>query len=253
MELLTEILKQISQNFITGLIFNEGIIALFYYIFWVKFKSKFQKLRIQLKQRSNNEQIKREIKNSLLVFLVGAINGTIVYYLSTKGYNKVYTNFSDHPLFSIFGFFILLIVDDAWFYWTHRILHHPKIYKLVHLEHHKSVDVNPFTSMSFNFIEPLLLSIYIIPLSFIFPLYVPMLALIQIYGLLNNIKSHLGYEFFPAWWNKSVGKLLTSSTYHNMHHSKFVGNYGLHFRYWDRVMGTEFNDYENEFDTIKSR
>jgi hypothetical protein len=38
-----------------------------------------------------------------------------------------------------------------------------------------------------------------------------------------------------------------------MHHSKFNGNYGVHFRIWDRLLGTEFKDYETEYDKIQER
>jgi sterol desaturase/sphingolipid hydroxylase (fatty acid hydroxylase superfamily) len=38
-----------------------------------------------------------------------------------------------------------------------------------------------------------------------------------------------------------------------MHHSKFKGNYGVHFRFWDRLMKTEFKDYEAEYDKIQER
>jgi sterol desaturase/sphingolipid hydroxylase (fatty acid hydroxylase superfamily) len=84
-------------------------------------------------------------------------------------------------------------------------------------------------------------------------MYIPAIAILQIWGFLDNVKSHLGYEFFPSWWNKSIGKLLTSSTHHNMHHSKFNGNYGVHFRIWDKLLGTEFKEYESEYDKIQER
>jgi sterol desaturase/sphingolipid hydroxylase (fatty acid hydroxylase superfamily) len=38
-----------------------------------------------------------------------------------------------------------------------------------------------------------------------------------------------------------------------MHHSKFDGNYGVHFRFWDKLLGTEFKDYEAQFDKIQAR
>ena len=75
-------------------------------------------------------------------------------------------------------------------------------------------------------------------------MYVPALGLLQIWEFLDNIKSHLGYEFFPSWWNKIFGKLMTSSTHHNMHYSKFNGNYELIF-----VFGTGF--WEQNLTTMK--
>ena len=227
---------------------------LVYLLVWKKFKQSLRHWRIQLKERVDAPQIKRELKNALFTLAVGAFFSSIVIYLSTQGYTKIYLNFSDHhPFFGIFGFFILLVIDDTWFYWCHRLLHHPKIFKYVHLEHHKSVDVNPFTSLSFHFLEPFILSLWIFPVAFFLPTYAPVLGLVQVWGLLDNMKSHLGYEFYPSWWNRSWLRFLTSSTHHNMHHSKFNGNYGVHFRLWDKLLGTEFKEYEAVYDEVQHR
>lgn len=254
MELLKQILQNIGQSLASGIFINGGILVLVYFLVWKKFKQRLKNWRIQLKERVDAAQIKRELKNSVFTLLVGAGFSTLVYYLNSIGYTKIYTNINDYSLFySIGGFFILLLADDTWFYWTHRLLHHPRLFRCVHVVHHKSVDVNPFTSMSFHFLEAMALSLWILPVSFIFPIYAPVLMVLQIWGFLDNLKSHLGYEFYPAWWNKSIGKLLTSSTHHNMHHSKFGGNYGVHFRVWDKLQGTEFRDYEAEFEKIQDR
>jgi sterol desaturase/sphingolipid hydroxylase (fatty acid hydroxylase superfamily) len=107
--------------------------------------------------------------------------------------------------------------------------------------------------MSFHFLEPVLLTSWILPVSFIFPIYAPVLLFVQLWGLLDNVKAHLGYEFYPDWWNNSWLRFLTSSTHHNMHHSRFNGNYGVHFRFWDKLMGTEFREYKNEYNKIQER
>jgi Delta7-sterol 5-desaturase len=254
MEIVKILLEEIAKGFTKGFFMNGVILTVVYLIFWKLFKEKIKNFRIQFKQRADAKQIKQEIINSIGASMSGALFGSIVFYLSTKGYTKVYTDINEYnKFFAYSGFFILLIIDDAWFYWTHRLLHHPKIYKYVHAVHHKSIDVTPYTSMSFHAIEPMIATLWIIPVAFIFPMYMPALAVLQIYGLLDNIKSHLGYEFFPKNFNKSWLRFLSSSTYHNMHHSKFNGNYGVHFRFWDRLCGTEFKDYEQEFEIINDR
>lgn len=254
MEALKQILLNLPTGIISGLFLNGSLITLAYFLVWKKFKKRLQNWRIQLKERVDSHQIKRELKNSLFTLLVGATFSSILIYMSTKGYTKIYTNYSEHhPLFAFLGLFIILFIDDTWFYWCHRLLHHPKIYRFIHFEHHKSIDVNPFTSMSFHFLESLLLTLWILPASLILPIYAPVLLLVQIWGLLDNVKAHLGYEFYPKWWNKSIFWFLTSSTHHNMHHSKFNGNYGVHFRFWDKLMGTEFSNYESSYDEIQIR
>jgi Delta7-sterol 5-desaturase len=254
MNFIEEFIRNFPQRYFSGLFINGGVAALVYFIFWKGLKERFKNWRIALNNRVNDEQIKRELKNAFLSMLVSTVFSSIVIYLSTQGYTKVYTNINDHSHFWAYvGFFILLIIDDTWFYWMHRLLHHRAIYKFVHFEHHKSIDVNPFTAVSFHFLEPLLLTLWIFPVAFFVPTYAPVLGLLQVWGLFDNVKAHLGYEFYPAWFHKSWLGFLTSSTHHNMHHSKFNGNYGLHFRIWDKLLGTEFKDYEAEYDKIQER
>lgn len=253
MDPIQEIFKQIPTA-VGQFLMNYLFIAVVYFVVWKLLKRRLQNWRIQLKERVDAKQIKSEIINSLFTLMVSTLIVLAIYLMKSLGLTKIYTDINEYPrFFAIGGFFIFLFLDDTWFYWIHRLLHHPKIFKYVHKVHHKSIDVNPFTSLSFHWVETLLLTSWIVPVSMFFPMYVPAFGLLQIWGLLDNIKSHIGYEFFPSWWNKSIGKLITSSTHHNMHHSKFNGNYGVHFRIWDRLLGTEFNDYEKTFDEIQMR
>lgn len=253
MEALQEILKQLPSAFGQSLM-NYGIIVVVYLVVWKLFKKRLQNWRIQLKERVDAKQIKSELINSLFTLMVSTLFVLVIFFLKSKGYTKIYTHINEYDKFYAFGgFFIMLLIDDTWFYWVHRLLHHPKLFRYIHVVHHKSIDVNPFTSISFHWAETFILTFWILPFSLIFPMYAPVLGALQIWGFLDNVKSHLGYEFFPSWWNNSLGKLMTSSTHHNMHHSKFNGNYGVHFRIWDRVLGTEFSDYEKAFYEIQER
>lgn len=65
----------------------------------------------------------------------------------------------------------LIVFNDTWFYWWHRLLHHPKIFKRVHAVHHRSVDVNPFSSYSFHALEGFLLGAWTIPVFLLVPVY----------------------------------------------------------------------------------
>jgi Delta7-sterol 5-desaturase len=44
-----------------------------------------------------------------------------------------------------------------------------------------------------------------------------------------------------------VLRWINTSTFHNLHHTSSRGNYGLMFRLWDRLLGTELPDYEKRF------
>lgn len=254
MEAMKAILSNMPKRFASAIMLNGLMMALAYFLVWKLFKNKLQNKRIQLNERADIKQIKSELKNAIFIFQNAAFSSSLILYLNSLGHNKIYNNFADYNLFwAIASFFIIWVIDDAWFYWMHRLLHHKSIYGYVHVVHHRSIDVTPFSSMSFHVVEGFLLSSWIFPVSFIMPLYAPALGVFQIWGLLNNIKAHLGYELYPASFNKGWLRFLTSSTHHNIHHSKFKGNYGLHFRFWDKICGTEFRDYELTFDQVQQR
>jgi lathosterol oxidase len=80
------------------------------------------------------------------------------------------------------------------------------------------------------------------------PLYLPVVGALQVVGLAKNLESHLGYEFMPAWYARVPPfRWFTTSTYHNLHHSTLNGNYGLTFRFWDKVCGTEVDNTDAVF------
>lgn len=89
---------------------------------------------------------------------------------------------------------------------------------------------------------------WILPVVLYVPIYIPMLGLLQGIGLANNVMSHLGYEFLPRWLIRVPGlRWMNTSTFHNLHHTSLNGNYGLMFRFWDRQLGTELDNYESKF------
>lgn len=250
-----DLLIKIIQAWIIKIVLLESIIVILAYVLIKKLlNNKIKNNRIQLIERVNKKQINRELKNAIFTLLISFSFTCVLMYLNSFWYTQVYSDFSKYNIvWWIFSFLLLLIIDDTWFYWYHRFLHIPKVFKKIHFEHHKSFDVNPFSSLSFHFIEPLFLFFWMIPIIFIIPIYTPFLFFIQTISILNNVKSHLWYEFFPRWWNKSMFWFVTSSTHHNMHHSKINGNYWAYFRIWDRFIWTEFPDYETIYDSIHNR
>ena len=134
------------------------------------------------------------------------------------------------------------------------MLHHPRIYKYIHAVHHQSLATTPYTTLSFHFLEPIILSGFIYIAIFLFPISIFAIGIVQVAGLFNNIKSHLGYEFYPKFFDRTpLLKYLVNSVHHNQHHTRYNGNYGLSFRFWDLVFGTEFDDYEEVVSQVKNR
>jgi Delta7-sterol 5-desaturase len=248
------LLTEFPKGYAMGLLMNGTLMAITFFTFWKLLAKRMANWKIQLGKTVAAVQIKRELRNTLFATASGAFTSCVILFMVSQDQTRIYTDISAYPLWvTLAGFPVMILFNDAWFYWMHRLIHHPRIYKYVHAEHHRSINVNPLTSYSFHFAEPLLLTLWIVPFVMVMPLYAPVVGLVQVYGIYDNIKSHLGYEIYPRWLNRSPLRWLSTSTYHNLHHTKYHGNYGLHFRFWDRLMGTELPQYEPEFEAIVKR
>ena len=133
-------------------------------------------------------------------------------------------------------------------------MHHPKIYRFIHKKHHKSTDPSPLTIFSFHPLETVIEFIPFLVTPLILPVYWPAFFLWQTIDLINNLFAHIGYEFYPKnWTSNPLLNVKTTSTHHNLHHEKFVGNYGLYFTYWDKLMNTEIGEYHKKFKDVYNR
>jgi len=142
----------------------------------------------------------------------------------------------------------LIVLHDAWFYWTHRLIHHPRLFRRVHREHHKSHNPSPWTAYSFDAPEAVINAIYL-PLALLFiPSSGLALFIFLIHMMLRNAIGHCGYELFPSWSNgRPVFDWMTTVTHHDLHHGQAGWNYGLYFTWWDRLMETEHPLYREKF------
>ncbi|PLX34811.1 MAG: hypothetical protein C0605_12395 [Hyphomicrobiales bacterium] len=193
------------------------------------------------------KQLRRELINSVhtpmhALFLFGCL---------TMGW------FSDR---SPGGFAASLLITfvwaEIWHYASHRAMHFRALH-WIHAEHHKSHLNTPFTAISFSFTEKLVFDAgllgALVLLDRVFALNFYGVASWFIGYLIINSFSHANFEFRPVGYNKGPGRLLASTTYHALHHSRYVGNYGLGTRVLDRLFGTEWTDYEEVYARITER
>lgn len=225
------------------------VVTLVYLTVWRWGRAWFGRFRVPTKKKTDGKQIRTEIVNTLVTLLVGTANATVILALYRDGYTQLSADAASWTWPWIGAQVVgLIVLNDGWFYAFHRLLHHPAVFQRVHVVHHRSVDVNPFTSYSFHFAEALLLGAWSIPTLVFVPMYAPAFGLVQAIGLANNVMSHLGYELLPRWILRVPGlRWMNSATFHSLHHTRFTGNYGLFFRFWDRVFGTELPGYEQAF------
>ncbi len=187
-------------------------------------------------------QIGSEVRWSLLSALIfGIPAGVVAWGWQERGWTKIYTEWDAQPLWWLPASVLLyLFLHDTWFYWTHRLMHRPKVFRVAHAVHHASRPPTAWAAMSFHPIEALTGAVVIPVLVLLVPIHVAMLGLVLFVMTVMGITNHMGWEMFPrSLVNSRFGGWLITASHHNRHHEQYRCNYGLYFRVWDRLCKTD--------------
>ncbi|NTZ43603.1 sterol desaturase family protein [Altererythrobacter sp. SALINAS58] len=187
-------------------------------------------------------QIRREIRWSLIsAAIFGVPAGVIAWGWREHGWTLVYTEWNAWPLWYLpVSLFIFLFLHDTWFYWTHRWMHRPRIFRALHAVHHASRPPTAWAAMSFHPGEALTGAVVIPVLVFLVPVHVAVLGLVLAIMTVMGVTNHMGWEMFPRRLVHSrLGGWLITATHHQRHHERYTCNYGLYFRFWDRLCKTD--------------
>jgi sterol desaturase/sphingolipid hydroxylase (fatty acid hydroxylase superfamily) len=146
-------------------------------------------------------------------------------------------NLTSNPILFVAGLVLLPIWSAFHFYWMHRLLHLPFIYKHVHSLHHRNVNIGPWSGLSMHPVEHLLyLSSLLI--HFVFPSHPILVYFHVIYLGPGAAMTHTGYEDLLV---RDKRRLALGTFYHQLHHRYYECNYGNQEMPWDRWFGT-FHD-----------
>ncbi len=231
------------------------IIATIFFLIYYKFlRNKIAYKKIQQKFPKGSDYI-RELKYSLLSVVFFGAFGVLALRSPISIYNQVYYDLNSLPIwYYMLCFPVMLIIHDTYFYWMHRSLHHPRIFKHAHLVHHKSTNPSPWAAYAFHPLEAILEAAILPILAFMLPLHITAIGLFFLFSIIYNVYGHSGFELYPKKFQKHwLGKWLNTSVHHNLHHKNFDNSYGLYFTFWDRLMNTMAESYEETYDEVKGR
>jgi lathosterol oxidase len=222
-------------------------------IFYFLLSNKLAHKKIQTTAATKKDFL-REILFSSQTNIILVAMASILLFTPLKNYTQIYTKLDEHSIaYLILSYVACLVIHDTYFYWMHRAIHLKFWYKHIHKVHHLSTNPSPFASFAFHFIESALEGLIIVILAFALPLHPIALFAFTFSSFMINVYGHLGYEIMPNFVKKTpIFNIFNTSVHHNMHHHYFEKNYGLYFRFWDKIMGTEHPEYENRFEQITS-
>ena len=123
-------------------------------VFYILFPKAFQKIKIQ-KLFPKPTHYYRDIFFSIISMLLFATAAYICFAV-LKPYNNINYGPVKNYFFYALSFVWMFILHDTYFYWLHRLMHQPALFKSVHLIHHKSTNPSPWTAYAFHPLEAVL-------------------------------------------------------------------------------------------------
>ena len=147
------------------------------------------------------------------------------------------TSFNTNPVWFVAWFVLIPIWSSFHFYWIHRALHWPPLYRLAHRLHHRNISIGPWSGISMHPVEHLLYFSSVLihflvsshPVHFFFHMHLE---------ALNPIASHSGFDGLMV---KQRKRMELGDFFHQLHHRYFECNYGTAEMPWDKWLGS-FHD-----------
>lgn len=218
--------------------------------YWLLWQGGGEKLRARRlnRDRPMRRWIVQEIRLSLLSSAVYAFPAAIALVAFLHGGTRIYTDWHRHGgvPYILLSCFLYLLVQDTYYYWAHRLMHHPRLFPWLHAGHHRSRQPTPFASFAFDPAEAALTAWLLPALVFFLPVHLGVVIALLLLMTVTAVLNHSGWEVLPQWLvHGPIGGQLITATHHSYHHKRFDRNYGLYFRFWDRLMGTDIMPLEH--------
>jgi Delta7-sterol 5-desaturase len=238
-------------SWLSDAVIYASFAGVLWFVFYVLLRRRAASRKI-VKRWPTWRQIGLEVVYSLRSIGVFGIVSGLVVYAALGGWTKLYGRFDQHGNWWLAASFAIAIVThDAYFYWTHRLMHHPRLFRRLHRTHHLSINPSPWAAYCFSIGEAFVQAGIGPLLVFTVPMHPSAFLLFMFWQISFNVFGHCGFEIWPSWFLRSpLGKFFNTPTHHAQHHEKLRANFGLYFNVWDRLMGTNHPDYDRKFEQV---
>lgn len=225
-----------------------------YWFFHVAYGRRWAAWRIQAGFPTSSD-VRYEIRWAATNAALTGLTTWPLYWLISEGRASMYFRIGDRG-YAYFGLSILLCIvgNDAWAYWTHRLMHVRWWFRHVHSIHHRVSNPTAFSAFAQHPVETFLGNAYFLLFALLVPAHPLAIGVAALYMFVFAINAHHGYEFFPRGFTRNrVFRWVNTSTHHNLHHRHVRWNYGTWFNFWDFLMSTNHPEYHDTFDALHER
>lgn len=142
----------------------------------------------------------------------------------------------------LLGFLVAFLTYDAWFYFGHRLLHLPAFWPW-HALHHRALAPTPWSNDSSTLADTAVEHSYYLVAWFVLPVPAEAFLALRVFDQVTGMIGHSGHEYFAGRSARWPSPFITT-TFHDLHHSRFRCNYGNFLSIWDRLLGTVHPGYD---------
>ncbi len=165
-----------------------------------------------------------------------------------NGHAPVMT-WSDSPVGFLAWFIFVPIFTSLHFYFIHRLLHWPPLYRLAHSLHHRNANIGPWSGLSMHPLEHVIYLSSVL-IHFVIPSHPIHLFFHMYWNGLGAATTHTGYEGVLV---KDKNQLELGSFFHQLHHRYFECNYGNPPMPWDKWFGSFHDGSPEATERVKER
>lgn len=177
-------------------------------------------------------QMKKERRWAMYSLFGNAVMTAPIHHAVVQGKSKVYFDLSEHSaLYFVLSVALFLVITETLVYWAHRALHHPWLYKHIHLHHHQFRQTTPWASVAFHPLDSFAQAAPHHLCAFLFPVHIGVYAGFVTFVTLWSVFIHERVTFVR-------NPLVNFTMHHTVHHKFNKHNYGQFLTIWDRMMGT---------------
>jgi len=208
--------------------------------------------RAIIKTKKDDIKLKKVIYKNLTSLSVFISFIAIYVFCNHNDLNQTYTQINGYGWgYFIFSVIAGILLHDAYFYFTHYLMHQFKFLHRFHAIHHQEIRPNPLSAFYFHPVEAIIQFVFFAALPVFLPMHPAALYFLVLWMLACNSAGHLSLEFYPSWLYKfPITRHWNAATHHIMHHESGTSNYSIYYTWWDKLFKTLNPKYYERYQIV---